>query len=306
MTLVHAERSAAGAESKRAAGRLRARFGFGPLRGPPLSVSGVVFGLLLVSCATPLSALTKEQRLSTPAGAIKVRSHPEGKPDDASVVAKALEQASTRLAKWGALEQPVDIHLMPSHADLESAVRRYGYDWLRAWAQYDDVLLQAPSTWATNDLDVAELLAHELTHCLMYQRAGTRENWMHKGIPLWFREGMATFTALQGYRWMTLEDLARVYERGAGSDPIADAESMYQSQSAAVYAAAHYAFTFLVDRYGREAVERTLANMSKGDPFDVAFEKGVGLHPDRFSAEFRRYIVWRAFRGTGAPIRSTH
>lgn len=267
---------------------------------------GPLITLLLLSCATPLSALTKEQHLETPAGVIKVRSHPEGKPDDASTVAKALEQASTRLAKWGSLDQPVNIHLMPTHKDLEGAVRRYGYDWLRAWAQYDNVLLQTPSTWATNELDVAELLAHELTHCLMYQRAGTPQNWMRKGIPLWFREGMATFTALQGYRWMTLEDLARVYERGPSHDPIANAEAMYQSQSAAVYAAAHYAFTFLVDRYGREAVERTLENMSKGDQFDAAFQKGVGLHPDRFSAEFRRYIVWRAFRGTGAPIRSAN
>ena len=40
-----------------------------------------------------------------------------------------------------------------------------------------------------------ELLTHELTHCVMYQRAGTDLNWSLKGIPLWFREGMASVTA---------------------------------------------------------------------------------------------------------------
>src|SRR6185295_7528479 len=107
-------------------------------------------------------------------------------------------------------------------------------------------------------------LAHELTHCLMYQKSGTREDWAKKGIPLWFREGMATWTAEQGYRWMSLEDLAREFERGPHHDPIVDAEAMYQTESAAVYAAAHHAFTFLIDRYGASAVEHTMQQMHAG------------------------------------------
>ncbi|MBL8951420.1 MAG: hypothetical protein JNK82_11615 [Myxococcaceae bacterium] len=215
------------------------------------------------------------------------------------MVAKALEAAGPKLSRWGPLDQAVDLYLMPTHADLESAVRRYGYDWLRAWAQYDDVLLQTPSTWTTDERDVAELLAHELTHCVMYQKAATARDWPKKGIPLWFREGMATFTAEQGYRWLTLEDLAHAYE--LGDDPIVQAEELYQSKSGAVYAAAHHAFTFLMRRYGAEGVERVLYGMSKGMQFDPAFKAGIGIETSQFTAEFRRYVVWRAFRGARRP-----
>jgi len=256
--------------------------------------------LLLAGCATPLSALTDHRQLTTPMGPVIIRSAPWAQPEDPATVARAVEQATPKLARWGPLDRAVDVFVMPTHADLESAVRRRGYDWLRAWAQYDDVLVQAPSTWTHDERDVVELLAHELTHCLMYQKAATAEDWVRKTIPLWFREGMATFTAEQGYRWMTLEDLAHVYERER--DPIVQAEELYQTKSGAVYAAAHYAFTFLFKRYGAEGVERVLYGMSKGMPFDAAFEAGIGLTTVEFTGEFRRFVVWRAFRGSGKRV----
>jgi hypothetical protein len=260
------------------------------------------FILFFSACATPVTALTSRRALATPMGPITICSVPAAKTDDASTVARALDEAGQRLAKWGALEKPVELYVMPTHADLEWAVHRPGYDWLRAWAQYDDVLLQAPSTWSNSERDVGELLAHELTHCLMYQKSGTSEDWAKKGIPLWFREGMATWTAEQGYRWMSLENLARVYEENPQRDPVVDAEAMYQKHSSSVYAAAHHAFTFLMNRYGAGAIERVMQGMAHGEPFDVAFARGIGLDTAKFVAEFRRYVVWRGFRGSGAPV----
>src|SRR6185295_2154512 len=49
--------------------------------------------------------------------------------------------------------------------------------------------------------DVDELMLHELTHCVMYQRSASAADWSRKRIPLWFREGMASVTASQSYRW---------------------------------------------------------------------------------------------------------
>lgn len=260
--------------------------------------------VLASSCATPISALTAQRHLATKIGPITICSAPAAKPDDASAIARALDEASPKLSKWGPLDRPVELYLLPTHFDLEMAVHRWNYGWLRAWAMYDDVLLQTPSTWASSDREVVELVAHELTHCLMYQRSGTPENWAKKGIPLWFREGMATWTAEQGYRWMTLEDLAAVFEEQTTEkhDPIADADELYQRRSGAVYAAAYHAFSFLMRRYGPEAVDRVMYQMSKGEQFDEAFHRGVGLTAAQFTAEFRRYVVWRAFRGTGKAV----
>src|SRR5262249_42262530 len=150
---------------------------------------------------------------------------------------------------------------------LEEVVSRSGYDWLRAWARYDEVIVQSPSTWGASSArqkDVDELLLHELTHCLMYQRAGTAEDWRKREIPLWFREGMASVTAEQTYRWMALEDLAQFYEAHPEQDPVTDPDSLYQEQNQVVYGAAHHAFAFLLQRYGEGGVHKTLDAMFKG------------------------------------------
>jgi hypothetical protein len=86
-------------------------------------------------------------------------------------VADALAQAIPRAERWGRLRAPVTIVVHPSHEALEAAVHREGYRWLRAWARFDSIDLQSPRTWnlliPPSDRDLEELLAHELTHCVM-------------------------------------------------------------------------------------------------------------------------------------------
>jgi len=70
------------------------------------------------------------------------------------------------------------------------------------------VLVQSPRSWegaaeadeATLAAALAELLAHELTHALMYQRLARGDGAPVEEPPLWFREGMASLTAGQGAR----------------------------------------------------------------------------------------------------------
>lgn len=222
-------------------------------------------------------------------------------PDErvAGEVAAALEAALPRLTRWGGFTAPILVRIHPTHASLEQAVRRYDYPWLRAWARFDTVDLQSPRTWSllgASVADVTELLTHELTHCLMYQRAGTANDWMFKGIPLWFREGMASVTASQGYRRLSDEELWRYLRRHPEKDPIADAESLYQAEADFVYGAAHRAFEFLVHRYGDEAVRAILDAMRAGSRFDAAFDAVVGLPERAFSREYVRFVKWEGWR----------
>lgn len=213
----------------------------------------------------------------------------------------AIQAASPRLAEWGGLVEPVNVFIMPTHEALEDAVNRRGYDWLRAWARYDEIFLQSPRTWSvfrTSQSDIDELMLHELTHTVMYQQASDRMQWSRKGIPLWFREGMASWTARQGYRWPTLEDLARYYERAPDSDPVGLPEPLYQSQSKIVYGAAHHAFTFLVNRYGTAQVRGVLTQMRQGHDFRKAFVEALGLSPEAFVNDFKRYVQLRGFKGS--------
>ena len=132
-------------------------------------------------------------------------------------VAEALVKALPCAERWGQLRVPVTVVLHPSHAALEEAVHRDGFAWLRAWARFDTIDLQSPRTWnlifPPTLAEIEELLAHELTHCVMYQRAGTASSWPYKGIPLWFREGMASVTAGQGYKRGGPEPLWAFYAR---------------------------------------------------------------------------------------------
>ncbi|HEX9050750.1 MAG TPA: hypothetical protein VF841_09480 [Anaeromyxobacter sp.] len=242
--------------------------------------------------------------------------------DDAAAaqVARILARAAPRVRRWGALGQPVTITIHPSHAALEDAVQRPGYDWLRAWARYQTIDLQSPRSWGllgVSDRKLEELLTHELTHCAMYQLAGNDLTWMFKEIPRWFSEGLATYTAGQGYRFPGVEQLWQFYERtlpGAGfgepsgdgrgprapvaayGDPIVDSDPIYQDQSDIVYGAAYHAAEFLIARYGEDRVNAVLARMGEGLRFPAAFREAIGISDAEFAADFRRYVVWQGWR----------
>jgi hypothetical protein len=280
---------------------------------------------LTAGCAPRLSGEATPRREVIRVGESRVEliSWPEDA-RSARQVARALEQALPRVARWGRLEVPVTLTIHPSHAALETAARRPGYDWLRAWARYGSIDLQAPATWGifgASDAQVADLLTHELTHCVMYQRAAAEWTWSLKGIPLWFREGMASVTAGQGARRGTLEDLWRYYEQGLAADgagdgeagrgaarvraargqrsdgdPLGDPEPLYQERSDVVYGAAHHAFVFLVDRYGEGRVRETMERMRGGATFPRAFQESFGVTEAEFSADFRRFVLWQGWQ----------
>lgn len=217
----------------------------------------------------------------------------------AARVREALQNATPKLQKWGGLKEPVRIQLLPTHAHLEKAVNKPGYPWLRAWGRYDEIFLQSPRTWSVfgaSQESIDELMVHELTHCLMYQRASDRLGWTRKEIPLWFREGLASYTAEQAYRWMTLEGLARALERLPNEDPLREPEHLYRQRNPLVYGAAHHAVAFLIGRYGEASINALLTTLSQGATFPEAFESVMGISSDRFLDEFRRYLRWRGFR----------
>ncbi|WNZ64727.1 DUF6055 domain-containing protein [Myxococcus sp. MxC21-1] len=227
----------------------------------------------------------------------------EYQPRDAEAAVQvklAVERAIPRLQRWGTFDDTVTIVVHPNHAALERAANRPGHDFLRAWARYEQIELQSPRTWTARGASqgqVDELLLHELTHSLMYQVASDRLGWTRKRIPLWFREGMASYTAEQGYRVSSLDDLEHYWRQHPNADPLSQAEALYQSESGVVYGAAHHAFTFLARRYGEDTIRKVLRGMSQGPDFDSAFQRAVGVTQESFLQDFRRYVRLRGFKG---------
>jgi hypothetical protein len=251
-------------------------------------------------------------------------------PEDAAAAAqvvRALEQAVPRVSRWGGLAVPVTITIHPTHEAIDAAVGQKGFDWLRAWARYDTVELQSPATWGPlglrvmggSDKAVAELLAHELTHCVMYQRGAGEWSWSYKGIPTWFSEGMASVTAGQGYKRVDHAALWRFYEArlpvagnaegisgararaslgrtDAEGDPLSSPGPLFRDHYDAVYGAAHRAFEFLLARYGEARVRLLLERMRGSKIFADAFQETMGISERAFVDDFRRYLVWQGWR----------
>ena len=259
--------------------------------------------LLVAGCKGPLGSLRVETPLTFSGQRFTLKS--DGRSTaDRQLLERALEKATPGLARWGGLEMPVTVYLLSTHQDLEAAVHRPGFGWLRAWARYDDVIFQAPSTWTNAPWVVEQLVLHELTHCLLFQRSGTRETWLEKKIPLWFREGMAISNAGQAQLYPSLEDSALWLVRNPTLDAFRDGEALSEGQSAEMYGLALHAFTFLERRYGADHIQALMKAMRKGSDFETAFDKTIGLPVARFQKDFENYLRLRAFRGIRRPARS--
>ena len=262
----------------------------------------LILSLGAFGCVTPLSSLTRVSTVSTTSARFELKTDPTATEDEARVRG-ALERSVAKLERWGSLAVAVTVRIAPTHLELERAVGRRGYDWLRAWSRYDDLIVQSPGSWAGTDRDVDELIVHELTHCLLFQRSGTSKNWDTKQIPLWFREGMATVTADQGLRFPSLEDLADWLQRNPELDVFGDAEHLSKEAYGQIYGTSFHAMRFLLKRLGDKAIVDMMAAMQQGDDFEGAFTRASGTTPKRFEADFLNDLRFRGFRGFGLKVR---
>jgi len=240
-------------------------------------------------------------------------------PEDAEAAAEvvaAVQEGVGRVTRFASLRRPVTIAILPTHEALEEAARRDGLFWLRAWARYDRVDLQSPRSWpdGADPRRLRDLVVHELVHCALYQTSASDWTFDKKGIPEWFQEGMALVGAEEARVRPGVRELLAFYEEAdragpprragepvASGDPLAHPERLPMRQTDLVYGASRLAFQFLLDRYGEERVRAVPRRMGEGGTFgpgfDAAFREVVGLTPQAFLAEFRRYILWKGWEG---------
>lgn len=234
--------------------------------------------------------------------------------ETSELLKRAVPQAAKVLSRWGGLREPVRITVVNSHWELEELVGR-PLPGISAWARRSQVILWDPRWWplppsAAADpalaawirrTQVTGLLKHELTHSLMFQRAGRLPADPQDRIPFWFREGMGTFTAGEGAQWPPPESLSQWLVRHPGVDLLREAPQLARTNPAIAYGAAYHAFDFLVRRYGDVTVLRVLDGMRVREGFPDAFRDALGVNIDSFATDFRRYLGWRGFLPAGPP-----
>jgi hypothetical protein len=220
-----------------------------------------------------------QQALQIDAGAPVVVAFHRQDASIAGEVFRAVGVATPKALRWGKLSDPVEVRIHPSHAALEEAVGYHDLPWLRAWATARVIHLQSPRTWGGGDTGerLAELLSHELTHTVMYQRAAARAGL--PDIPVWFSEGMASCTADQGYRRQPASALGSYLRENPKANLLRPAPALYRDRRDLVYSAGHLAFLYLLEAYGDSAVSALLDAMRAGASFDRAFTQAFGEPP---------------------------
>jgi hypothetical protein len=195
---------------------------------------------------------------------------------DASVawLSDAVAHADARLQRFDlGLAEPLLIRLHPTIASFVDATGRTE-PWLRAWSGWATVDLLALRFWDDDSTAARrERLTHEVSHCALFQRFGTREAAMRARIPWWFLEGSASVIAEQGARRMPLPT---VLEKATGN-PLGAAAPAAEQDPALAYGAAHHAMAALCARHGERAIRRILDDaVATGDELTAALTRTLG------------------------------
>lgn len=201
-----------------------------------------------------------------------------GDEDAARQLARVLPGALERVERWGTLPEAVVVRIHPTSEALAAAAGHPGNTWLRGWARRATVDIQSPRTWSrgrASDEAVATLLAHELTHCLLFQRIGG--GWARRDVPTWFEEGMASFTAGERH--------ARADATALG--PKAGGRTV---DTALAYGTADRAFRYLVARHGAPSVRALLDGLAGGQGFDSAFRSATGSSVEAFEGTVSAHL----------------
>lgn len=104
------------------------------------------------------------------------------------VVAEARPRLEAIIPTIGAT--PLRIYIYPSMADLRTALRLTGRDWVAAEAQPElGVILVTAVNPRTAAYDLGQSIPHEMTHLMLYDATGVG----YEDVPRWFEEGLATF-----------------------------------------------------------------------------------------------------------------
>ncbi|HUM12840.1 MAG TPA: hypothetical protein VLT82_17970 [Myxococcaceae bacterium] len=271
-----------------------------------------LFSVGPLGCATPRT--TAGEVVVTDVGTIRLE-FVEWNEATAELLRSAAPEAAKVLSRWGGLREPVTITVVNSQWELQEAVDRK-LPGISAWARRNQVVLWDPRWWPlppgaadhpplaaqVRKAQVTDLLRHELTHSLMFQRAGASPSDPRNRIPFWFREGMATVTADEGAQWPPPEALSQWLGEHPGVDLLGDARELARTDPNIAYGAAYHGFEFLVRRYGDATVLQILDRMRVREGFPDAFQDAVGISVESLARDFRRYLLWRGFVPAPAAV----
>lgn len=189
------------------------------------------------------------------------------------------------------LDSPVQLFIYGDAAEMRQAVL-YVQDWAGgvAFTPYNTILMGVPPNIA--DDWGRRTVRHELAHLVVEQFAwscvgGRRPTWLNEGLAM-VAEGSP-------------ENVQADIERGIEENAFVPLRSLngafpaHDSGASMAYSQSHSVVTFLLEEYGREAMQQLLRLLAEGAGYDEALEQVYGLNTDGIE------VAWR--ESIGAPAR---
>lgn len=154
------------------------------------------------------------------------------------------------------------LYVYPTSADLRTALRLTGRDWVGAHAHPElGVMLVTAVNARTAAVDLRHSIPHEMVHFLLYQVTGPS----YDTLPLWFNEGLATYleeipnpnyevileTAVADGTTIPFAELCRTFPEAEDRALLAYAQSVSMVR-------------FIQARYGNQALSKMVSTFADG------------------------------------------
>jgi hypothetical protein len=198
------------------------------------------------------------------------------------IAAQARPRLQTMIPAAGA--QPVEIYIYPSTADLRSAMRLTGRDWVGADAQPElGVLLVTAVNPRTAAFDLGQSIPHELAHLLLYEATAPTGG----EVPRWFEEGVATIaeTAPNPDHEIILEEAVA----GQATIPFASLCETFpaeEDRARLAYAQSASFVRYIQARYGNEILGELVLAFADGAGCETATRRVLDVSLDRLNADW--------------------
>lgn len=183
-----------------------------------------------------------------------------------------------------ASEQPLQIYIYPSTADLRSALRLTGRDWVGADAQPElGVLLVTAVNPRTAAFDLGQSIPHELAHLMLYEatRPGSER------VPRWFEEGVATVaeTAPNPDHDVILQQ-AVADQATLSFVTLCETFPAGEAQARLAYAQSASFIRFIQATYGNQALTAMVRAFADGAGCETAVRRVLDTSLDQLNAQW--------------------
>ena len=211
--------------------------------------------------------------------------------DDPALGQLALDIITESLPRLQELLPPVEIdtlrvYLYPTSADLRSALRLTGRDWVGAHAHPElGVILVTAVNPRTAAADLGQSLPHELIHHLLYRAIGPQ----YDALPLWLNEGLASLAEESPnpayavvLQTAVAEQSTRPFDQLCATFPASEGEAVL------AYAQSDALVRYIQANYGNDALQNMVLAVKDGADCDTAVSRTLGLSLNDLNSEWLR------------------